>query len=200
MFKCHFDEARLFQALQLALQRALRARPTSTPRPDASAWPLRAVDLPRTRERARAGALVQAAAGGPDRRAFTTPDVVRAVLREKPLIALLEPDPARGGLTVAQVREQLAVQPDGVTLADALFAESPIEWNRIGAFQDVTMRLIAERLLPESARSTTYLRGELVRLRPVLPRLPRLSVSRCCARTVDESMRGTDRHPLHSAL
>ena len=63
--------------------------------------------------------------------------------------------------------------PSAERLLDVLFAAEPIEWNRIGAFQDVTMRLIAEQLLPERVRGTTYLRGELARLRPSLPRLQR---------------------------
>ena len=37
--------------------------------------------------------------------------------------------------------------PTGAELFAALFASEAIEWNRIVAFQDVTMRLIAERLL-----------------------------------------------------
>lgn len=45
----------------------------------------------------------------------------------------------------------------------ALFDEKePIEWNRIGAFQDVTMRLVAESLLPEG-HGGTFVQGELVR-------------------------------------
>ena len=60
--------------------------------------------------------------------------------------------------------------PSGQQLFDALCAIEPIEWNRIGAFQDVTMRLVAERLLPEAARAATYLRGELSRLDLVLQR------------------------------
>ena len=40
-------------------------------------------------------------------------------------------------------------EPRGAALAEALFAREPIEWNRIGVFQDITMRLVAQRLLPE---------------------------------------------------
>lgn len=36
--------------------------------------------------------------------------------------------------------------PDAAKLEEALFKEESIEWNRIGAFQDVSMRLIAEQL------------------------------------------------------
>ena len=38
--------------------------------------------------------------------------------------------------------------PDGVVLAEALLEQPPIEWNRIGVFQEITIRLIAQRLLP----------------------------------------------------
>ena len=44
---------------------------------------------------------------------------------------------------------------EGTPRADALhamlFHREPIEWNRIGHFQDITLRLIAERLLPNLA-------------------------------------------------
>jgi len=49
-------------------------------------------------------------------------------------------------------------------LMGALFdnEDAVIEWNRIGCFQDVTMRLIAEQTLPNAARATTYVQGELI--------------------------------------
>ena len=37
-----------------------------------------------------------------------------------------------------------------------LFANSPIEWNRLSAFQDVTLRLIARRLLPLGADDVQF--------------------------------------------
>ena len=49
----------------------------------------------------------------------------------------------------------------GEALYTTLFSYEPIEWNRIGHFQDVTMRLLAERLLPLSLRGATYLQDEL---------------------------------------
>ena len=51
--------------------------------------------------------------------------------------------------------------PKGAELCKALFAQAPIEWTRLGAFQDVTIRLIAERLLPGDAAGTTYVDQEL---------------------------------------
>eukprot|EP00966_Prymnesium_polylepis_P108200 2504989-Prymnesium_polylepis.1 len=99
-------------------------------------------------------------------------ELLRAVLTNKPIIALMEPDPSHGGLTRAQIRDALELAsngptclcvqwglvekaegwgyelPSGEQLYNAVFAQEPIEWNRLGRFQDVTMRLIAERLLP----------------------------------------------------
>ena len=95
-----------------------------------------------------------------------------SVTKEKPIIALMEPEAKHGGLTRARIEEQLVEAdqryekwgfdddgPRSTTLMEALFATQPIEWNRIGAFQDVTLRLIAERLLPNGHQST-YLKGE----------------------------------------
>ena len=50
----------------------------------------------------------------------------------------------------------------------ALFADEPIEWNRIGCFQDVTLRLIAERMLLKD-HGKTYLSGEMIHLHVELP-------------------------------
>jgi len=65
--------------------------------------------------------------------------------------------------------ERGKVWPGGQALHAALFTSEPIEWNRIGHFQDVTMRLIAERLLPDAAGST-YVDREIVNqtLKPLL--------------------------------
>ena len=48
-----------------------------------------------------------------------------------------------------------------------------VEWNRLGAFQDVTLRLIAEAMLPEvggGKEARTYLQGELRRADVSLPK------------------------------
>lgn len=57
--------------------------------------------------------------------------------------------------------------------ADALYAalfETPnlIEWNRIGAFQDVSMRLIAKALLPPNS-AAVFVQGELSQQETKLP-------------------------------
>jgi len=90
----------------------------------------------------------------------------------KGIIALLEPEAKRGRLTVQQMREQLSFSDHtkGVQLADALFAQPPIEWNRIGCFQDVTLRLIAERLLLTQPLKT-FVHGDITRTLAKLPPL-----------------------------
>ena len=87
----------------------------------------------------------------------------------KPIIPLIDPDASRGGLSQEEVRERLheaegsylkwgfdaGTTPRAAELYAHLFAREPIEWNRIGCFQDVTMRLIAERLLPPQLHGAT---------------------------------------------
>lgn len=92
-------------------------------------------------------------------------ELLRAVVTRKPLVALLEPEQRKGGLTEGQILEQLQEAglsneksgvwasmyerwglaaevshwgyelPSAVDLHESLFAREPIEWNRIGAFQ-----------------------------------------------------------------
>ena len=103
---------------------------------------------------------------------------------DKPVIALIDPDASRGGLTKSEIHQQLVAADDqffekwgfertldrNQGLLDRLFEYPPIEWDRIGHFQDVTMRLIAERLLPD-ASGNTYADNEL-RRRKVPPPPP----------------------------
>ena len=111
-------------------------------------------------------------------------ELVSAAKMGKEIIALVDLDASKGGLSNQQVRERLseaesryegwgfdpATTPSAQALYDHLFAHEPIEWNRLGHFQDVTMRLIAERLLPGSS-GKTYVTGELVsqQLQPLPP-------------------------------
>lgn len=82
-------------------------------------------------------------------------ELLRAVLRGKPLIALIEPEARHGAFTIEEIRETLSddawayswglegemaalgydKMPTGQELVDALFADYPIEWNRFSAFQ-----------------------------------------------------------------
>ena len=100
----------------------------------------------------------------------------------KPMIAVLDPDSSNSALSLDEVKGELIVAngnydkwgfagdggPDGESCTQALFADEPIEWNRIGAFQDVTLRLIAERILSKD-HGKTYLSGELIHSQVVLP-------------------------------
>jgi len=104
---------------------------------------------------------------------FTSPncmrELLRAVVKRKPMFTLLEPEPKHGGLSKEQVHESLSCNQDcdfygmcglaaevsewgfSVPTADelfaALFVKEPIDWVRIGIFQDISMRLIANHIL-----------------------------------------------------
>ena len=92
-----------------------------------------------------------------------------SVTKGKRILPLVEPLLDRGGLTQKQIHDDLVAadafyakwgfEGDGGPRSDELMAAlfsgelEPVEWNRIGAFQDVTMRLIATiALRPPSAR------------------------------------------------
>ena len=106
-------------------------------------------------------------------------ELVCATQMAKPIIALIDPDAPRGGLSMAEIHEQLLdanadyrkwgfdekTTPNGQALYDHLFADEPIEWDRIGHYQDVTMRLIAERLLPDVV-GKTYVDREIINRKP----------------------------------
>eukprot|EP00966_Prymnesium_polylepis_P187240 4340598-Prymnesium_polylepis.2 len=69
----------------------------------------------------------------------------------KLVIPLVDPDASKGGLTKKQVHEQLVKAEESLfekwgfsdtgpfadELFEAIFRNEPLEWNRIGAFQDV---------------------------------------------------------------
>jgi len=113
-------------------------------------------------------------------------ELVASTVKQKPIIALIDPDASRGGLSLVEVQAQLteadalyekwgfnteAGALHGKALKDHLFAHEPIEWNRIGHFQDVTMREISERLLSADDAGATYVDREIVnqKLRPLPP-------------------------------
>jgi len=107
-------------------------------------------------------------------------ELVASVAKQKPVISLLDLDVARGGLTLDEVRSQIIeleaegfnetwgfrtvsgssmrskgwhgalLWPGSERICEHLFESDPIEWNRIGHFQDVTMRLIAERIMSDA--------------------------------------------------
>ena len=128
-------------------------------------------------------------------------EILRAHVTGKPIVALLELEEKHGGLTHEQIMARLQaadapcekagvqyaskyamwgleeeVQSWGYAMPSAieLYAPlvlDPIEWARIGAFQDVSMRLIADRLLPadkQGSRAATYIKGELIQQKVAL--------------------------------
>ena len=100
-------------------------------------------------------------------------ELTSAVRQGKPLIALLDPEAKHGGMSLLEVRKELEAistrypgwcfprgTPEGAELAASLLDKEPvIEWNRIGVFQDISMRVVAERVLGLSG--STYLEGEV---------------------------------------
>jgi len=122
---------------------------------------------------------------------FTSPncmrELLRAVVKKKPMFSLVESEEKKGGLTFEEVRRQLinndvggfydkcglAVEvaqwgyemPIASELYEALFKMEPIEWTRIGFLQEVSMRLIANHILKNSG-GETYLQGEVSRTEP----------------------------------
>ena len=110
-------------------------------------------------------------------------EIISSVRKGIPIIALVDPDANRGGLTMQQIRTQLVEAqanyerwdfdigcPGADDLMEALFREEPIEWNRLSAFQAAAMRMIAERLISgEYRREGTYIDGQLTTLNHTLP-------------------------------
>lgn len=106
-------------------------------------------------------------------------EIRTSTAKGKPMIAVLDPDSTAGALSLDEVKAELTAAdddydywgftgdggPNGKACIAALLVNEPIEWNRIGAFQDVTLRLIAEQILrvtfQEDAQnmSKTYLSG-----------------------------------------
>ena len=88
-------------------------------------------------------------------------ELISSTLKKKHILPCVDHDKSRGGLSLTDISEQLveaegkytrwgfdADTPTGPELYDSLMKSGePLEWERIGAFQDVTMRLIAERII-----------------------------------------------------
>ena len=112
-------------------------------------------------------------------------ELVRAVVRNKQVTLLLPDAEVHGVVTQETIRgivkdqwvEQWKLEktmladwaadwkvtelkvPTAVDICDALFKQPPLEWSRITAFQDRTMVLMCQRLLPEAERRGIYLQG-----------------------------------------
>lgn len=108
------------------------------------------VPLPPRLASARPGSVLVFCSNG----YFTSRNCMRelkwSVQTGKPIIPLLEPNVLKGGLTLAEVRARCeaygtlsvherssagVIDKGEVAIADALFMDEPIEWNRFGAFQ-----------------------------------------------------------------
>jgi hypothetical protein len=71
-------------------------------------------------------------------------ELVASTVKDKPIVAFIDPDASRGGLSIKEVHSQLlaaeasyvkwefieAVTPNGQVLYDHLFKAEHIEWNR----------------------------------------------------------------------
>ena len=66
----------------------------------------------------------------------------------RPVVAVLETDPARGGYTLEEARQECP-KP----LRSQLFPTPPvaIDWHRVGAFQRTTLLCMLERAFPSLA-------------------------------------------------
>ena len=116
-------------------------------------------------------------------------ELLRAVLTGKPLISMLEPEAIHGALSLQQIKDALRdaentryerwglldevaqwSQVDGTSLSvpgwssiyESLTNSMLVEWNRIGPFQDVTVRLIAQRLISGETQRRRQLLEDLL--------------------------------------
>ena len=77
-------------------------------------------------------------------------ELIAASVLRKPIVALIDLDRKHGGLNLGEVQAELltadrlyakwefeADKPRGVALHEQLMQSQPIEWNRLGHFQDV---------------------------------------------------------------
>jgi hypothetical protein len=111
-------------------------------------------------------------------------ELLRAYVKDKGIIALIEMEALLAGMEPSQIRERLATTeakleewglarevdewnvaplPTAHNLTEALLSgpHPPLEWGRLSPYQDATLRLLAERLLPEVFQGATYLQGEI---------------------------------------
>ena len=125
-------------------------------------------------------------------------ELYRAVVNRRPIIVVLEPDASQDGgmsqsdiealLTDAHIdrfklrkrytawkdKGEVAADgfdhaPGGADVAAALFAIKPVEWSRLPQFQDVTIRLIAQKGVLHGSEEL-YMQGEVAMDKVTLPR------------------------------
>ena len=72
-------------------------------------------------------------------------ELARAVTSGKPMITVIDPDSSSGAMSVDEIRaalKEVGSSTNGLRgvastdCAQALFAHAPIDWNRLGAFQE----------------------------------------------------------------
>jgi len=113
-------------------------------------------------------------------------ELVMAASQKKPIITMMEPDPKRGGVSMAEIKDELkeAVEQRFATwrldcshsaaeLAHALFdgCIAVITWERLGHFMHVAKRQLASAILPAGSRPT-YVEGEMIMTKLMLVRPP----------------------------
>jgi len=125
-------------------------------------------------------------------------ELYRAVVQRRSILAMLEPDASQeGGLNQADVEALITNAkldkfklrkkwgewrdegelvssafvhaPDEAEVRAALFATTPVEWNRLPHFQDVTIRLIAQNGILHGAGGELYMQGEAASVKIMLP-------------------------------
>jgi hypothetical protein len=112
-------------------------------------------------------------------------EIRSTVKMSKPIIPVIDPDKSRGGLSLDEVHARLVAAdgmygkwgfadeaPHGEELYSQITRAEPVEWNRIGAFQDVTMRIIASRVIEPltwpTSKTKVYLKDEISQKRVVV--------------------------------
>eukprot|EP00966_Prymnesium_polylepis_P162474 3755470-Prymnesium_polylepis.1 len=111
-------------------------------------------------------------------------ELTRCIVRNKPIMLLLPDAEVHGVFTQAMIGEIVTDEwvqkwkldkklaewasdwgvaevktPTCAEICDALFKQPPLEWSRITPFQDRTMMLLCQRLLPETEKRDIYLQG-----------------------------------------
>lgn len=105
------------------------------------------------RPEAAAGAAAEPAAGATGKRSAAANSAPRLLTVKSPFRGVVRSLRLDAGSEVKLGDELMELDdPAGARMADMLFERESIEWNRIGPLQDVSVRLIASRLLPIGPR------------------------------------------------
>jgi len=85
------------------------------------------------------------------------------------------------GLANEMVDWKYQPQPTASQLYETIFAQPPIDWHRVGVFQQVTLRLMALRLLPKD-HPPVYVKTEIVHTRPLIQAIESTSIHAYCSK------------------